>query len=132
MPTPRSKAQLGLRRGRAGMPERDHDAARVQGVDQLERAGQLRRERDVADGPGREQALGQREVGGAEVLDRMDAGMLGREKRAFEVRRRAGGARSARRAPPRSAAASSVLAAEMNVGWNAVTPVSSIAAPAMR
>ncbi len=52
-----------LDRRRVGVAEGDDDPAGVQQVDQLERPGQLRGERDERDGPGREQSLDQRGVG---------------------------------------------------------------------
>ena len=114
------------------VPERDDDAARVQLVDQLERAGQLGRERDVANAAGGEQAVGQRQVGsaaGTRADGRRHARARGTGPRGA---RRGRAARSARPGPRRATATSSASRAVISVGWNAVTPVSSIAAPARR
>ena len=122
------EGQVGLGRGGIGVPRRDRHVALDELVDQLERAGQLGRQRHVRDGPGVEQPPQQREVGRREPARVVDAGAAGREERAFDV-----GADHARAEPPvgiaRSASSSAASGAVTNVGWNAVVPVASSASP---
>ena len=116
--------------GRVRVARRDDDAARAAAGDQRVGARQLRRERQLGDAAGVEQPVEQREIRVAPMLERMRAEALGREERALEVRADHARARRPRPAVARSASTIVLSDAVMNVGWYAVTPVSSSASPA--
>ena len=106
-----------LLRRRVGVAARDGDAAREERVDQLERAGQLGRERHDSHRPGREQPLEQAGVGVAAADGRMRARGAGprgtgprggRRARARRRRRRSPGSLRARRRASSSGAVISV------------------------
>ena len=77
--------RVGLGRRRVAVPERDRDAARVEQVDQLERARELGRERHQPHGTCREQALEQRRIGVAPRRQAVRAEAPRGEERALEV-----------------------------------------------
>ena len=83
--TPRSNAAFASAAVAFAVPERDGDAARVEQVDQLERAGQLGRERHQPHGTCREQALEQRDIGIAPRGEAVRAEAGGGEERPLEV-----------------------------------------------
>ena len=117
--------------GRVRVAARDDDAVCVEHVDQLERPVELRGERHLGHVPGGEQSLEQPGVGVAAGRDRMGAEAEGREERALQVG--ADDPRADRLArTSASAATSSASGAVIKVGWNAVTPHSRSASPAIR
>ena len=71
---------------RARVAVGDGDAAAPQQVDELERAGELRRERDVGDAAGGEQSFQEHRVWVAPRLGRMRPEAVGGDERPFEVR----------------------------------------------
>ena len=106
-----------LLRGRVGVTARDDDAALVQQVDELERAGQLGRERDVADRAGGEQPLEQASVRIAPRRSRVRSEPVRGEERAFEMDAEDARSGAARAGTSRSAAIRSSSGAVMKVGW---------------
>ena len=96
-PTPRSKAWSASAAVAFVCPAETDDAALAQPLDQRVGAGQLGRERHLGHAAGVEQAVEQREVGRAQVLERVRARALGREERALEVRAEDARARAVRR-----------------------------------
>ena len=120
--TPRSKATA-PGGSRVGVAERDGDLSLEQSPDQLDRPGKLGREGDEADRPGHEQALEQREIGVAARIGGMHAQPSGRDEGPLEVRAEDPSARCVARISTRAATSCSP-GDVMNVGRNAVTPVS--------
>ena len=98
-----------LLRRRVAVPARDGDAARDEVVDQLERAGQLRRQRHHPHRPRGEQPLEQRSVGIAPAVRRMRAEPPRREERPLEVHAEDARARPDHAGTSASAASKSVL-----------------------
>jgi hypothetical protein len=76
---------MGGARVGVGVPAGDGDAARDQQVDQLERAGQLRRQGDLSDRPCHHKLLEGLEVGGSERAPIVSTGFGRREERSLEM-----------------------------------------------
>ncbi len=119
---------VGVRRVGVGVPARDDDAARRPAVDQLERPGQLGRQRHHRHRPGAEQLLDQRRVGRPQVARgraRPATRATGTGPRGARPAR--AGRPSARVAPPRPRrrerrGVGASGAEDTNVGWKATTP----------
>ena len=121
---------VGLARRRVRVPGRHRDPALAQALDERIRPGQLGRERHLGDCARVEQPVEQRDVGRAQVDERMRAGPVGRRGK---VLRRCAPRIRGPEAPVGIARSASIVVSSaevMNVGWYAVTPARSSASPA--
>jgi hypothetical protein len=82
---------------RVGVAARNGDATREEDVDQLERAGELRRQRDEPHRPRVEQPLQQLRIGVAPAFEQVRPHARGGEERAFDVHAEDSRAASGRR-----------------------------------